>query len=131
MSQDPPKHRILYCRCAFAQVVPGEVKDAVLRKLCDADVSFESVSDLCEMSARKDPRLKELLAGEGEIKIAACFPRAVKWLFHSAGVPFPDGETSGQNGDAPNQPKVKVLNMREQSAEEIADELLGPGPAQD
>ena len=110
MSQ--PTKKILYCRCAFAQVVPEEVKNEVLEKLCESGVSFESVSDLCEMSARKDPRLEKLVDGEAPVQIAACYPRAVKWLFHQAGVPFPDDEN------------VEVLNMREQSAEDIANELL-------
>lgn len=106
------KKKILYCRCAFAQVVPKEVKDEVLERLSDSDVSFECVSDLCEMSARKDSRLANLL-GDGEpVQIAACYPRAVRWLFHAAGVPFPEEES------------VEVLNMREQSADEICDKLL-------
>ena len=84
----------------------------MLEKLCDSGVSFETVSDLCEMSARKDPRLEKLVDGEVPVQIAACYPRAVKWLFHQAGVPFPDEE------------KVEVLNMREESAEEISTKLL-------
>ncbi len=105
--------KILYCRCAFAQVVPQETKDAVLEKLCESGASFETVADLCEMAARRDPRLAELIDGDEPIKIAACFPRAVKWLFHNAGVPFPDDESG----------KVEVLNMREQSADAIIDQL--------
>ena len=97
--------RILYCHCTYAQVVPKEVKEAVLRKLCESGVAFEAVADLCEMSARKDPALQRLADG-GAVKIAACFPRAVKWLFHQAGTPLPVDST-------------EVLNMRVQSAEEI------------
>lgn len=107
--------RILYCRCAHARVVPDDVKDAVLEKLCDSAVAFESVSDLCEMSARRDPRLQSLLAGAGEeqpVRIAACHHRAVKWLFHAADAPFPDDESA-----------IEVLNMRDRSAEEIVDRL--------
>jgi hypothetical protein len=112
VSDSRPK--ILYCRCAYAKVVPDDVKNEVLEKLCESGVPFESVSDLCEMSARKDPRVAHLLEGDQPVKIAACFPRAVEWLFHSAGAPFPkDGETP-----------VEVLNMREQSAEEIVKSLL-------
>ncbi|MDF2374656.1 MAG: hypothetical protein P1U81_00345 [Verrucomicrobiales bacterium] len=110
MSDSPKK--ILYCRCAFAQVVAEGVKNEVLERLCDSGVSFETVSDLCEMSARKDPRLEKMIAGEAPVQIAACYPRAVKWLFHQAGVPFPDEE------------KVEVLNMREETAEEISNKLL-------
>ena len=56
--------RILYCHCAFAQAVPRPVKQDVLRALTDAGVDFDAVADLCEMSARKDPALKELAASE-------------------------------------------------------------------
>lgn len=105
-----PTPRILYCHCQYAQVVPKEVKDAVLRKLCEASVEFEAVADLCEMSARRDPALKRLADG-GEVKIAACFPRAVKWLFHQAGAPLAITTT-------------EVLNMRVQGAEEVCNALL-------
>ena len=108
MSHDLP--RILYCHCQYAQVVPKEVKDAVLRKLCESGAAFEAVADLCEMSARRDPALQRL-AADGAVKIAACFPRAVKWLFHQAGAPLRPGTT-------------EVLNMRVQTAEEISGALF-------
>lgn len=88
------------------------MKNEVLEKLCDSGVSFETVSDLCEMSARKDHRLSKLLDGDRPIQIAACYPRAVKWLFHQAGVPFPEENS------------VEVLNMREETAEDISRKLL-------
>src|SRR4051794_28469209 len=58
MSASQPK--LLYCRCAYAQVVPQAVKDGVLAKLCGSRASFETVADLCEMAAHRDPRLKAL-----------------------------------------------------------------------
>src|SRR3954469_8509155 len=100
-----PGHRILYCHCQYAQVVPPEVKREVLRKLCDSGIEFEAVPDLCEMSARHDPSLNRLAAGQG-IKVAACFPRAVKWLFAAAGASLPISA-------------CEVLNMRSQTAEEV------------
>jgi hypothetical protein len=102
--------RILFCNCTYAQVVPREVKEAVLRKLCESGVAFDAVADLCEMSARRDPALQRLADG-GAVKIAACFPRAVKWLFAAAQAPLPS--------DA-----AEVLNMRTQSADEIAAALF-------
>jgi hypothetical protein len=105
--------RLLYCHCAYAQVVPKDVKDAVLDRLAAAGVSFEAVPDLCEMSARRDPRLGEL-AVAGELRVAACYPRAVKWLFTAAGAPLP---TEG----------VEVLNMRTAPAADVAEALLAPG----
>jgi hypothetical protein len=101
---------ILFCNCTYAQVIPREVRQAVLAKLCEAGVSFEAVADLCELSARRDPSLKRLAQG-GPVKIAACFPRAVKGLFGAAGAPL--------NADV-----TEVLNMRVQSAEEIFKALM-------
>ena len=85
----------------------------MLRGLCASGASFDTVSDLCEMSARKDPQLQQLLDKDGPAKIAACYPRAVKWLFHNAGVKFPEGK---------NAPKI--LNMRTESAEKIVKDLV-------
>ena len=104
------KARILFCNCTYAQVVPKEVKEAVLKKLCDSGIAFDAVADLCEMSARRDPALQRL-AEDGAIKIAACYPRAVKWLFAAAKAPLPISET-------------EVLNMRVQTAEDVAASLF-------
>jgi hypothetical protein len=103
---------ILYCHCQYAQVVPKDVKEEVLRRLCESGVAFDAVADLCEMSARKDPTLKQL-AANGAVKIAACFPRAVKGLFHQC------------NADLAAD-RTQVLNMRTQSAEEVVAALLSP-----
>ena len=111
-SSNTPK--LLYCRCAFAQVVPTDTKNAVLERLCDSGTSFESVADLCEMSARNDPRLAELMEGDEPVKIVACHQRAVKWLFHSAGSPWSEDD----------EERIEVLNMRERSADEICDKIL-------
>ena len=103
--------RILYCHCAYAQVVPKEVKEDVLRRLCASGAAFDAVADLCDMSARKDPALRKLIEG-GDVRIVACFPRAVKWLFHAAGAPLP-------------KEGVEILNMREQSADDVMRSLDG------
>jgi hypothetical protein len=107
-----PAPRILYCHCKYAQVVPKEVKEEVLRRLCESGSSFEAVADLCEMSARADAGLQRL-ATDGPLKIAACFPRAVKWLFHQAGAPLDLAQT-------------EVLNMRNATAAEVISSLLSP-----
>jgi hypothetical protein len=101
--------RILYCHCAFARVVPANVKNAVLERLAASSAEFEAVPDLCEMSARRDPRLAEL-ASTDSLHVAACFPRAVRGLFEAVGTPLP--------------PSAQILNMRVDSAETVADELL-------
>ena len=106
----PP--RILYCHCAYSQVVPHEVKHQVLEKLCGAGIPFDAVPDLCEMSARRDPKLAELAAGP--VRIVACYPRAVRWLFSAAGTPLPQG--------------VEVLNMRVEPAAAILHKIAGTVP---
>ena len=101
--------RTLYCNCTYAQVIDPATKAAVLRRLCDSGKSFEAVADLCEMSARRDPALQRLAAGQG-VKIAACFPRAVKWLFASAGAPLDVAHT-------------EVVNLRELAAPAAIERL--------
>ena len=103
--------RVLYCHCAYANVVPKATKEEVLRRLTDSGVSFDAVPDLCELSANKDPCLADLAAG-GPVKIAACYPRAVKWLFNAAGSPLP---AEG----------VEVVNMRTETADAVVRNLLG------
>ena len=61
------------------------------------------------MSARRDPRLAEL-ASPGTLKIAACFPRAVRGLFEAAGSPLPES--------------AQILNMRTESADRVAATLV-------
>ncbi|HEY8751096.1 MAG TPA: hypothetical protein VIM11_24145 [Tepidisphaeraceae bacterium] len=102
--------RILYCHCAYAQVVPPEVKQQVLRKLAESGVAFDAVADLCEMSAKRDPSLKQIAEG-GPVKIAACYPRAVKWLFNAAETPLPEQG-------------VEVRNMRTETADQVVESLL-------
>lgn len=124
------EHRpILYCRCAYAKVLPEDVKDLVLERLIDSNLPFESVSDLCEMSARKDPGLVALSQQDG-LRIVACYPRAVKWLFSAAGAAIqtePSQSESSQSdasqSDAKQPVYIEVLNMRTDSAETVCAKL--------
>ena len=102
--------KTLYCNCTYAKVVPLDVKRDVLRRLSDSGQAFDAVADLCDMSARKDPALKKISEG-GCTKKVACYPRAERWLFHAAGNPLPED-------------RVEVLNMREDSADDIVGKLL-------
>ena len=105
--------RIVYCHCAYAQVVPKAVKEEVLRRLVESGVAFDAVADLCEMSAKRDPMMKQL-SREDTVKIAACYPRAVKWLFSAADAPLP---LQG----------AEVVNMRVETADRVIDAVLGEG----
>jgi hypothetical protein len=102
LNDNPPT--LLYCHCRYSQVVPAVVKEAVLEELCASGLPFEAVPDLCELSARCDPSLQRLATGP--LKIAACYPRAVKWLFAAANAPLP-------------QESCEVLNMRTLPASEV------------
>ena len=83
----------------------------MLQTLCKSGQAFEAVADLCEMAARRDPALKRLAAGEEPMKIAACYPRAVKWLLGGCQAPL-------------NAERTEVVNMRELSAKDAAAAML-------
>lgn len=106
--------KIVFCNCAYTRILPTRVKEKVRDTLLESGVEFEDVEDMCRMAAQKDPKLGEYIEGDS-VKIAACYPRAVKWLFHAAGVPM-------------DEEKVNVLNMREQQAGEVCEGLLGEAP---
>lgn len=113
----PENSRILYCHCTYAQVVPAEVKQEVLRRLAESGVAFDAVADLCELSAKRDPALAQYAADAagGALTIAACYPRAVRWLFNAADTPLPaDG--------------VEIRNMRTESAEQVVQALVNGKP---
>jgi len=109
------KEKIVFCNCAYTRILPTRVKEKVRSELLNSDVEFEEVEDLCRLSAERDPRLSEITDGE-TVKIAACYPRAVKWLFHAA-------------GEKLDEDRTQFYNMREQEAAEICEGLLGRTPA--
>ena len=107
MAQTPP--RIIYCHCSYAQVVPQATKEQVLKGLCHEEIAFDGVADLCELSARRSAALQRL-AANGAVKIVACYPRAVKWLFAAANAPLQANQ-------------CEVINMRVETAEEVMNKL--------
>ena len=102
----PSQKRLLYCHCVHAGILPAAVKEAVLRSLCESRASFIAVADLCGLAAQRDPVLKELAASDS-LQIAACYPRAVQWLFAAAQAPLRAGS-------------VQILNLRVETAEKAA-----------
>jgi NAD-dependent dihydropyrimidine dehydrogenase PreA subunit len=102
--------RILYCHCAYDHVVPQAVKDEVLRRLQASGVPFDAVPDLCALAADQRDKLRQI-AAERPLRIAACFPRAVRGLFAAAGAPLPEDG-------------VEILNMRTLSADDVVAGLL-------
>jgi len=51
----PNPLRILYCHCAYAQVVPPEVKAQVLAKLAESGVAFEAVGGFVRVVGQARP----------------------------------------------------------------------------
>jgi NAD-dependent dihydropyrimidine dehydrogenase PreA subunit len=100
---------VLLCKCAHYDIISRAVREEVCRLLSNAGVDVEVVGDLCGLAANRDPRLQDW-AARPSLAIVACFPRAIRWLFHAAGVPL-------------SQERVRFFNMRTQSPEEIAREL--------
>jgi len=103
--------RPFYCHCTYSNAVPAERKEEILRELCERGVDFDAVPDLCELGARGDPVLKELPARR---RIAACYPRTVRWL-------------AARSGRTPEADELAVVNMREKDSAEIAASLIAEG----
>lgn len=102
--------RILFCECIHANIVPGEVKRRVLSHLQESHIAFDVVQDLCGLAANKASLLREM-ADSADLRIAACYPRAVKCLFNVAGAPLDDDN-------------VQILNMRTENADTVISRLL-------
>lgn len=100
---------VLFCNCAHYDVIPKAVRQQVLGSLSQTGLHVEAVADLCGLAANHDPRLAEWVQAPS-LAIVACFPRAVRWLFHAAGVPL-------------SSERTRFFNMRMQSAQEIIDGL--------
>jgi len=105
-----PKNTLtIYCHCAYYQLVAEQIKSGVLNAIKDTSPDFEAVADLCKMCADRDTALK-LWAKTKSLKIVACYPRAVRWLFHAAGAPLP-------------KKGVEFFNMRVDNTEKIISSL--------
>ena len=82
--------RALLCRCEVSHLISEKVVERARRALLASGAEVLEVADLCGLAARRDPMLKAL-AESSAVPIVACYPRAVRWLFHRAGAPLGDG----------------------------------------
>jgi NAD-dependent dihydropyrimidine dehydrogenase PreA subunit len=78
--------RMLICRCTERQLLAPEALAATAAAARADGYEVLEVSDLCQLCATRDPALLEWV-GEGELSVAACHPRAIRWLLHQAGIP--------------------------------------------
>jgi NAD-dependent dihydropyrimidine dehydrogenase PreA subunit len=99
----------IYCNCSYYDFIPEKTRKSVFQALTDAGVEFETVPDLCLLAARRDPVLQKW-AKSDKIRIIACFPRAVRWLFNTGGVELPEN--------------AEFFNMRTSQPDEIIENLL-------
>jgi NAD-dependent dihydropyrimidine dehydrogenase PreA subunit len=100
---------VVFCRCVHYDIIAQASKQQILNSLQKTGVSVEVVSDLCGLAAHRDPLLEQWVQAESLV-IVACFPRAVRWLFHVAGTPLSDGT-------------AHLFNMRTQRPEEIVAQI--------
>lgn len=101
---------VIFCCCVHYDIIPAAVKEQTLNSLLRTGLDAEVVDDLCGLTANRDPRLQSWVRTPS-LAVVACFPRAIRWLFHAAGAPVPNGQ-------------VRFFNMRTQSAEQIVRELM-------
>lgn len=100
---------ILFCGCAYSDVIDAETKRKVLGALEASELRFRIVSDLCRAAAfERDFLIK--LAEENTLKVVGCFERSIKWLLEWAGV-----DSGG----------IEFFNMKTNSAEDIISSLIG------
>jgi NAD-dependent dihydropyrimidine dehydrogenase PreA subunit len=99
----------IYCNCSYYDFIPEKTRKSVLQTLTDTGVEFETVSDLCLLAARRDPVLQEW-AESDKIRIIACFPRAVRWLFNAGDTKLPE--------------TAEFFNMKTSQPDEIIENLL-------
>jgi Pyruvate/2-oxoacid:ferredoxin oxidoreductase delta subunit len=93
MAQSP---KILSCRCGHYHLVKDDVSARITRTLSESGLDVRVVDDLCALAAEKDPILAEYSACDN-LHVIACYPRAVKWLFHRADAPLSDDRTTIHN----------------------------------
>ncbi len=106
---------IVVCRCDYYHMVSETACARLAEALAHAGIPFESVPDLCELAANKDSRLTAW-TGTDQLKIVACFPRAVRWLFCSARAPL-------------DNDRVELFDARTGNIDEIISALTADGPA--
>ncbi|MGH2272796.1 hypothetical protein ACQ9LF_13450 [Anaerohalosphaeraceae bacterium U12dextr] len=96
--------KLIFCQCKKAAIVPDAVRDALAEWLGRNPIACEVVEDLCGLAANHDDRLARWAQQEGLV-VAACYERAVRWLFAMAGAEL--------------KSDVRVFNQRVQTAQEI------------
>jgi Pyruvate/2-oxoacid:ferredoxin oxidoreductase delta subunit len=98
---------ILFCHCSYADIIPDETRNSVVAELKNRRGVF-ATADLCGLAVQNNAILHEM-ATNPNLCVIACYPRAVRWLFHRAGI-----ELSST---------ITIFNMRIQAPEVILASL--------
>lgn len=138
-SRTATRPHVLLCKCVHYEIIPHAVKEQVFAGLSQAGLDMDVVDDLCGLAAQHDPRMQTWAQTPGLV-VVACFPRAVRWLFHAAGAPFPGVSSVGcaVHTFSPEQSVctahptaanggVRFFNLRTQPAEEIVSLIADCG----
>ena len=106
------KQTIIYSPGTRMDDAPTETVDEIIQALSASDAAFEVVPDICEFAARRDPAMRRWAAAT-DLRIAGLPRRAVKWLFHAAGLTLPES--------------AEVLDHKTTAADEVVRRLLADG----
>jgi len=80
----PHTSNILLCRCTRSHKVADAAYNRIADGLTTAGIPFLSASDLCGAAAAANGPMLHWARLPG-LRVVACYPRAVRWLFHRAG----------------------------------------------
>ncbi len=100
---------ILYCKCAGGDLVVADVSLKISNYLAESGLEYMEVQDFCAQVSLSETWIKEL-DSSSSLSVIACYPRTIKWLFHSYGISVKDWN-------------ITYFNIREQNADDIIDEL--------
>lgn len=96
---------ILFCHCVHHHTLPEAMRRAVREAVAARGIPIVDVPDLCGVCADGAAALKETLSQAERVAVAACHPRALRWLLHAAGCALP--------------PDTQFLNLRTASTPEL------------
>ena len=96
----------IFCNCSYSGIITQDTKEKIFEKVQKFDTKLLAISDLCFASVKKEKL--QILNNYKKINIIACYPRAVKWILHNAGVDIDNKE-------------IKYFNMRAQRVEDFND----------
>ncbi len=114
---------VIVCKCSQARVVAAEAVEVVLRELADRHVPCQVVDDLCRLAGRRSEALACLATAKRPV-IAACFPRAVKWLFAAGGA-----QLDVERAKFVNMRSGDLGGLRQELREAIGDDRPAEHPA--